>query len=605
MQSCFRFLRNRAENADKNTTHLSSSKPAADKSEFSTISNGAELESFSSSVALNPTADSSQTSEFYQRNLPHEATVQENDNESKIDLDAANRAVDVALAGLHLGGTGKRQGSPTTASKQQEVTVLSPTRSRPGFPPKSAVALPKAIYRFAKFVTPHQRQRTSYQDPFNANIQQQQTAAAAAAGYQPTRHNSQDFMLNSADMLNPPYSGCFPGDMRSNFSESDMSNAALWAVGGGGNQTAEEWNMQQQLQSLIHQNPNLAAHHAGVARNWSADFTGNPELAKYVMNNAISEFLMNSSDSWSSKIEVPHQGGSVRADSFSSKIEFPVNCDSFTSKLSAASIRDDSFSSQRLVDPLMLGTRPMESIIMDPQNEAGYNLPEFSIQELESLVEGDVSKEATETAVLSLPMDAPIRSEKNLLLAISGILKCALMGTFSSQDLLSDLNFLIVSVRRHFMDYQSFSSNAAESFLLIGSTLSVVCVAAKFNEDVMASLKKFMMMISTGHPSLKNTACLLDFGPTNATAVELHSSSNQTNEAYQLLAKIHHKLSAELNAASGSNPSSMSVQSPTKFNTQETGGNVANVEGVSGSTLLQVIDNSSESANSESAEKVA
>lgn len=490
--------------------------------------------------------------------------------------------MDLALAGLQLGGGCKRQGSPTSVTKQTENQTLTPTRSRPGFPPKSA-ALPRAIRRFAKFVTTHPQQRTAFQDTFTSNMQQLQHHPSYPA-------SGQEFMLNSADMLNQSYTGCFPNpaDMRSNFSESDMSNVAIW---GAGNQTSDEWNVQQQLQNLMNPNHSYTAAQTGVGRNLSADFTRNPQLAKYMMNNAISEFLMNSSDSWSSKIEVPQQGGSGRGDSFSSKIEYPINCDSFTSKLSAASIRDDSFSSQRLVDPLLFNSRPMEPLL-DPTNDAGYNLPELSMQELESLAEGDLPKEASETALNSPQLEANIRSEKNLLLAISGILKCALVGTYSDSDLLSDLNFLVVSVRRHFLDYQNFSSNAAETFLLIASTLPVVCLAAKFNEDVMASLKKFMMMISTGHPSLNNAACLMELQTPAAATMELQSPA-QSNEAYQRLSKIHHKLSVELNAV---NSQSMTSQD---FSSSQLG----TTDGGVGNPVLKTVENPSDSITSEAAER--
>lgn len=264
---------------------------------------------------------------------------------------------------------------------------------------------------------------------------------------------------------------------------------------------------------------------------------------------------MNSSDSWSSKIEVPYLNSSGRGDSFSSKIEYPINCDSFTSKMSAASIRDDSFSSQRVLDPLLLPNRP--EVLLNPTNEAAYNLPELVRQELESLAEGDVSKEVQETASIQTQSEAHIQSEKTLLLGISGILKNALMGNFSISELLSDLNFLLVSVRRHFLDFQSFSSTTAESFLLIGSTLPTVCLAAGFNEEVKSSLKRFLMMISNGHPSLNNAARLMDFSPV------LEVQSTQSNEAYLLLTRIHQRLSAELNI--NNNQTVMSQPPPAAF----------------------------------------
>jgi len=243
------------------------------------------------------------------------------------------------------------------------------TRTRPGCPPKAAV-LRRGIRKFAKLVTPNPQQRTSFQDPFT-NIQPVQEHPSSM-------HNSPDFMVNSGEMLNHQFPGGFvnPADLRSNFSESDMSNAAtaaaLWA--NRNNRSSEEWNVQQQIQHLINQNQSFTAAAAATPqttmnRNWQPEFSNNPPpMAKYMMNNAMQEFLMNSSDSWSSKIEVPYLNSSGRGDSFSSKIEYPINCDSFTSKMSNASIRDDSFSSQRVLDPLLLPNRP--EVILNPANEA-------------------------------------------------------------------------------------------------------------------------------------------------------------------------------------------------------------------------------------------
>eukprot|EP00210_Caulerpa_lentillifera_P001609 g1547.t1 len=579
MQSCFRFLRNRAESGDKHAPQVPPNhKTNSEKAVLAALAGGPNFDSFSSSAFLNHTADSSQASEIHQRSLTYESIPQENENEANIDLDAAIRAVDVALAGLNVGG--KRQSSPTAAKQQQQQQqeVQISTRSRPGCPPKSAT-LHGAIRRFAKFVTPnHPQQRASYQDPFTNRQQVSQYPST-------NRRNSPEFMLNSGDMLNHQYSGHLGNvaDIRSNFSESDMTNAAaaaaLWAgagTGGGGggvNQTtSEEWNVQQQLQNLINHNQTLSAQNS-ITRNWSTDYSGNPppppQFTKQVMNNAISEFLMRSNDSLSSKIEVPnhHRNGSGRGDSFSSRIEFPINCDSFSSKLSTASIRDESFSSQRVMDPLLLNNgRSSIEPMMSPAIETGYNLPELIRQELESLAEGDVAREVPESAVVHVQSEAHLRSEKTLLLAISGILRCALIGTFDASDLLSNLNFLLVSVRRHFMDYHNFSSNAAESFLLIGSTLPVVCLAARFNEDLMASLRKFMMMISSGHPSLNNAARILEFNP----VMEVQSTQS-SNEAYQLLTKIHQRLSTELNITNNNNNNQTmpSAQSTTSFMPQE------------------------------------
>lgn len=78
--------------------------------------------------------------------------------------------------------------------------------------------------------------------------------------------------------------------------------------------------------------------------------------------------------------------------------------------------------------------------------------------------------------------DARIKSEQALLLAIAGILKCALEGNLAQKDMKSDLNFLIVSVRKHLQDYQKISSDGSEMLLSIASTLPTICRAAQLSE---------------------------------------------------------------------------------------------------------------------------
>eukprot|EP00803_Ostreobium_quekettii_P000203 evm.model.scf_2833.1 EVM.evm.TU.scf_2833.1 scf_2833:11918-13480(+) len=59
-----------------------------------------------------------------------------------------------------------------------------------------------------------------------------------------------------------------------------------------------------------------------------------------------------------------------------------------------------------------------------------------------------------DVAPLGKAADPKTKSEQAMLVAITGILKCAVEGYLAHKDVLSDLNFLIVTVRRHLADYQ-------------------------------------------------------------------------------------------------------------------------------------------------------
>lgn len=452
------------------------------------------LESFSSVTPLNNALDSG-------RHDMSEIPSDENDKETKIDLEAAIRAVNVALTGLEIGG--KRQ-SPTPPRPETAPANQGPTRSRPGFPPKAV--LPRAIRRFAKFVTPQQRQ---FQDALTMQQQGMQLP------YQQQRPSPSDFLLNSGELLNAQLNGYFPNgmDMRSNYSEPDMQS--LWS-----NPSSDGWNLHQ-LQSLINSQQGFSAQN-GVGRHLSADFSGGHHVNKYAMDNAIAEFLMNSSDSFSSKIEVPKHGNS-RGDSFSSKIEFPVNCDSFTSKLSA---REDSFSSQPYWNR---GVEPPVDALMD----TAFSIPESIVQELECMAEGDVAKETPEISD-DLQLDPHSRSEQAILASITGTLKSALEGTLCDDDLASNLNSLTIAVRRHLMEFQTFSSSAAEKFLLMGSTLPIVCRTAMFSEHIISLLKRFMDIISSGHRMLNNASVCV--------APAANIDPQKQSEARHLLTNIHRSL---------------------------------------------------------------
>lgn len=421
-------------------------------------------------------------------------------------MEAAIRAVNVALTGLEIGG---KRHSPTPPRPETAPVGQAPARSRPGFPPKAV--LPRVIRRFSKFVTPQQRQ---LQDAVRMQQQGMQLP------YQQPRSSSTDFLMNSGEFLNAQFNGYFPNgvDMRSNYSEPDMQT--LW------NSNPEGWNLQQ-LQNLINQQQQGLAAQNGMGRHLSADFGGNSHMSKYAMENAIAEFLMNSGDSLSSKIEVPKHGNG-RGDSFSSKIEFPVNCDSFTSKMSAASVREDSFSSQQ-----PYWNRGVEQTVPDALMDTAFSIPESIVQELECMAEGDVSKEAPEINS-DAPLDPHAKSEQGVLVAITGTLKSALEGTLSQDELASDLTFLTIAVRRHLMDFQTFSSSAAEKFLLVGSTLPIVCRTAMFSEHVISLLKRFMDIIASGHRMLNNASVCV------APAVNI--DPQKQSEARHLLTNIHRSL---------------------------------------------------------------
>jgi len=79
MHGCLRFLWNRAESGDKNAAQIPTTKTSSEKTFYPALG-GPNFDSFSSSAALNHTADSSQASEIYQRSFKHEATSQDNEN---------------------------------------------------------------------------------------------------------------------------------------------------------------------------------------------------------------------------------------------------------------------------------------------------------------------------------------------------------------------------------------------------------------------------------------------------------------------------------------------------------------------------------------------
>ena len=452
-------------------------------------------------------------------------------------MEAAIRAVNVALSGLEIGG--KRQGTPTPPRPETAPVTAAQARSRPGFPPKAV--LPRAIRRFAKFVAPQQR-------PLSDALTMQQPGMQLPFQQQ-TRPSSTDFLMNSGELLNAQLTGFFPNglEMRSNYSESDMQNA-LW-----GSQGAEGWNMHQ-LQNLMSPQQGLTAQN-GVGRHLSADFTNNPQLQKYAMDSTINELLMNSSDSWTSKIEVPKHG-SGRGDSFSSKIEFPVNCDSFTSKISTASVREDSFTSQQPPFwPRSVEGSQQQQPVPDALMDTAFSIPESIVQELECMAEGDLVREAHEKA--DAQMDPHSKSEQAILVAITGTLKNALEGTLCHDDLAADLNYLTIAVRRHLMDFQTFSSGAAEKFLLVGSTLPVACRTPVFSSHVISLLKRFMDIISSGHPMLNNAAICV--------APAEHVDPQKQSEARHLLTRIHRSLT-------GAQESDSSVQQPAAFTSYDSSG---------------------------------
>lgn len=133
--------------------------------------------------------------------------------------------------------------------------------------------------------------------------------------------------------------------------------------------------------------------------------------------------------------------------------------------------------------------------------------------------------------------DPKIKSEQAMLLAITGILKCAVEGNLAHKDVLSDLYFLIVAVRRHLEEYQNLTPDAAETLLLICSALPTACKCARFDGDVINSLKRFMEVISLGHPLLHGQCgCLNGYDPVS------HLEPKQHSEVQHLLRRIHRKL---------------------------------------------------------------
>lgn len=304
------------------------------------------------------------------------------------------------------------------------------------------------------------------------------------------------------------------------------------------NQNTENYNLQY-LQNILG-----GPGGAGMSNSFTAgcnygppnpDFCANLQNQKLSMlQNGVNELLLNSGDSFSSRISVPTLQN-YRGDSFSSKIEFPISNDSFTSTRYSNSFTSQRDNTQTPFSNMML-PKQQEEVEEEQFMDSAFSMPESVVAELESLADGNFKCELPEIRP-GVHMDSKTKSEQALLVAIAGILKCVLEGNLKSADLLSDLNFLIVSLRRHLTDHHNLSSNAAETFCSVVRTLPIVCRSANVDSDVVSSLQRFLHVLSPGHPILKNSSmCLANYDPKDVV------NESQQSEARHLLTRIHRKL---------------------------------------------------------------
>ena len=132
------------------------------------------------------------------------------------------------------------------------------------------------------------------------------------------------------------------------------------------------------------------------------------------------------------------------------------------------------------VDQSLPGVSLMNSLKLHEMHSSGVTLPDS----LESMDDGEETwqnGDVPDVYAHGNATDPKTKSEQAMLLAITGILKCAVEGNLAHKDVMSDLYFLIVTVRRHLEEYQNLTPEAAETLLLICSTLPTACKCARFD----------------------------------------------------------------------------------------------------------------------------
>ncbi|GMH33112.1 hypothetical protein BSKO_00946 [Bryopsis sp. KO-2023] len=456
--------------------------------------------------------------------------AQIDEKDARIDIEEAMRAVDMALAGLDLGP--KRQSAPNPPPKQPDLARRShDARTSGGRPAKTG---PKVPRRHSAHVTQKawEDQQLLVQDALQALRQQNVCLPYQEQSF--VGNSSTNRFKKGQDSLssmgsNSQFSGLFTPTGFNSGSEGGKTGfnqpellSSPWGSrlggggsatnGGGGGSPPGGWNMQYvqnvlgQQQAPQQQPP---TQHQQTQQQQQANITGsfgmtstydNMQSAASKYNSILTQgnldLLFNSGDSFNSQVMLE-----------SCKMEpTPSAVNSFFPAGSAL----DSAMNLHLPE------------ILEQESAAKHQTPSWKV--LPDIKPG-------------IHMEPKTKSEQALLLAIAGILKCALEGNLGQKDLKSDLNFLIVSVRRHLHDYQNLSTEGAETLLLIASTLPTVCRTANFGTDVVSSLRRFMKVISSGHPLLQSHAsCLGDYNP--KAPVE----AKQQSEVRHLLTRIHRKL---------------------------------------------------------------
>lgn len=455
-------------------------------------------------------------------NLDGGAENELGEKESKIDLDAAYRAVNIALAGLDLGG--KRHQPGSTQSKIEQKRASNPvvrglTQQKIGFKAPS-------LQRSRGQTWGKDGQFFPLPDMMNSADQLQQMQLQIQQGFQEPR-------FRPAQSTPPPVAGNndvrFLGSLNSmgGVGGTPFSGVGISGFTGGNGCIVPDEGGGKHL--------GLGVDSSGRGNVWdSLNGLGySPQQQGGIGCLGYGQALLSQN-----KQVNQFEANSVTLGSLG---EYGVGTPASFTPLKGDILAD------------VLGTSPPYSLAANVDNSqptlcgigsrelglnysAGVMLPDS----LDSLDDGDTvwqPDNLQDVNPLGKATDPKTKSEQAMLLAITGILKCAVEGNLAHEDVLSDLNFLIVTVRRHLTEYQILSSEAAETLLLICSTLPTACKCARFNGDVIDSLKRFMKIISTGHPILQSQySCL------NGCDLVSHFEPKLHSEVQHTLRRIQRKL---------------------------------------------------------------
>lgn len=448
-------------------------------------------------------------------NTPSEESGYElSDQENKIDLDAAYRAVNLALEGLDLGGKRFQQGTPVQSEQKSALPR--------GSVPQSFGYSGSALRRTRTWAD--DRQPFSLSEVLNPGDQLQQLQLQMQQGFQEPRFRP----VQSG----PPPVGC---DVRYLGSVNDVCRVAqpygsvgVAAFGRGYAADREVGGNSLGARSPIPANGWDGQDGFGCVRQQQCNVG---YMTDYVQGLVPENEQFKRLDGSSAPIGFgPRRCASIPIPPLVSAITpEPLN------ELSAEGSLPYSLSSI-LNQPAPVYGGLGSSGELELNQTPGVVLPET----LDSMDDGDLTKEPDILRDLypcGKAADPRTKSEQALLLAITGILKCAVEGNLAHKDVLSDLYFLIVSVRRHLADYQNLSSEAAQTLALIWSTLPTACSIAHFDGDVIASLKRLVVVMSTGHPLLlSHSDCLNAYDPTS------RCDPKKQSQVAHLLRQVHRKL---------------------------------------------------------------